>query len=596
VERVTVEQHSLDGRHRLRLELRVDPEQVKISTHGRVVSLDAPDGSAIDLIVRITTDAAPLTPITREEIFNRPFLEFLSRQRNGDGGAGAEFIRYRRLERQAMAVELLSSKEKLMAGLPNFATYFGRDMMMTALMMRPIWAPAMMEHVIGSVLKKLGPRGEVSHEEALGGQAIREHAVVYDSLISQYLRVRRENRDRAGQDVLSQAEAVLRDLAKTRENYHMIDDEFQLPVLAAWYLTDTTVSPDQKRSFLTEEAGNGSRLQLLLKELGLVVSLAQPYLLDQRATNLVSFPRLNSTRWRSASWRDSDAGYARGRFAMDINVIWVPEALKSITAIFEAFKTLGLSREQLDSLLPEPGGGALAGYLRDPASLLKATDVWKGARRHFMVSLSPVEVRRRVDAKLAWLPQAERDYWRGVMSGQPMLGDSLTFLALSLDETGRPIPVVNTDPATELFLRSDLETRTVQENVAPFLRLYPVGLFVEGLGPIVANDAYAPRQVWERFKADHYHGPRVVWGREVNLLLLGLANQTTARKAGGLDHALRQIQAAVNASGLEHNELWSYEIKGGKLLPVRYGTSSDVQLWNTTDLAVEFMLSRLPRP
>ena len=24
-----------------------------------------------------------------------------------------------------------------MAGLPNFATYFGRDMMMTALMMRP---------------------------------------------------------------------------------------------------------------------------------------------------------------------------------------------------------------------------------------------------------------------------------------------------------------------------------------------------------------------------------------------------------------------------------------------------------------------------
>ena len=26
-----------------------------------------------------------------------------------------------------------------MAGLPNFATYFGRDMMMTALMMRPIW-------------------------------------------------------------------------------------------------------------------------------------------------------------------------------------------------------------------------------------------------------------------------------------------------------------------------------------------------------------------------------------------------------------------------------------------------------------------------
>ena len=40
-------------------------------------------------------------------------------------------------------VELLSSREKLMAGLPNFATYFGRDMMMTALMMRPVWRPTM---------------------------------------------------------------------------------------------------------------------------------------------------------------------------------------------------------------------------------------------------------------------------------------------------------------------------------------------------------------------------------------------------------------------------------------------------------------------
>ena len=37
----------------------------------------------------------------------------------------------------------------------------------------------MMEHVIGSVLRKLAPNGEVSHEEALGGQAIREGAAEY---------------------------------------------------------------------------------------------------------------------------------------------------------------------------------------------------------------------------------------------------------------------------------------------------------------------------------------------------------------------------------------------------------------------------------
>lgn len=48
------------------------------------------------------------------------------------------------------------------------------------------------------------------------------------------------------------------------------------------------------------------------------------------------------------------------------------------------------------------------------------------------------------------------------------------------------------------------------------------------------------------------------------------------------------------AAGLQHNELWSYEIKGEKLVPIRYGTSSDVQLWNTTNLLVQYVLSKLP--
>jgi hypothetical protein len=101
--------------------------------------------------------------------------------------------------------------------------------------------------------------------------------------------------------------------------------------------------------------------------------------------------------------------------------------------------------------------------------------------------------------------------------------------------------------------------------------------------------------VWERFQKDQYHGPRVVWGREVNLLLLGLANQIEAGQSPALEDALRRILTAVNASRLQHNELWSYEIRNGKLVPTRYGTSSDVQLWNTTNLVVQYVLSRLSR-
>ena len=572
-----IERPSLDGRDRLVLELRVNPRTTRIATNRRTVSLSTRPGATLNVGVRVSTSAKPLNALFRDRIFNRPFLDFLRDAATAQDSSSS--VRYRRLERQVRAVELLSSEEKLMAGLPNFATYFGRDMMMTALMMCPIWTPDMSEHVIASVLRKLGPNGEVSHEEALGGQAIREHAVSYDSLL------------RSGQT--HQAEEVLRDLQKTRENYHMIDDEFQLPVLAAGYLSDSTIPGERKRAFLRSEINGSSSLELLLRELSLVAGLAEPYVHRQQPTNLVSFPRIDSIRWRSASWRDSDAGYAGGRFAMDINVIWVPKALESIGAVLAALREMNIGAGALDSLSPEIAKGPLGGYLQDPAALDRASHAWKSARRHFIVTLTASEIQRRVRAKLDWLPPAERRYWQGVIGREQTLRDPLSFLALSLDSAGRPIPIPNTDPATELFLDGNLSAGDVQGDLSPFLRPYPAGLFVERLGPLVANDAYAPGAVWDRFQADQYHGPRVVWGREVNLLLLGLANRAMKAPSRELETALRRILDAVHASGLQHNELWSYEIKGNKLLPIRYGTSSDVQLWNTTNLVLQYVLSRL---
>jgi hypothetical protein len=507
----------------------------------------------------VFTSAEPLTPLSREEIFNPEFLRFLDQAR---GSAGADSTRQgRRLEREVLGVELLSSREKLMAGLPNFATYFGRDGMMTALMMRPIWTPAMAEHVIGSVLGKLGPYG----------QAIRENAGVYDSLV----RVARAATGAAADTALARARAVLRELHVTRENYHMVDDEFQLPVLAARYLTDSAVSGQRKRAFLLEAVpGQPARLALLLKELALVASWTRPYAADPRPENLVSFPRRDSTHWRSASWRDSDAGYAGGRFAMDINAIWAPEALEAIGTIVAALPGLGLGPTELDT-----------------TSLRRAVETWRGARRHFEVILPPAEVERRVQARLAALPADEAAYWNRVRGGPAR--DTLRFLALALDSIGRPIPVVNTDPATGLFL--DPRGYGAPEDLTPIIHGYPGGLFVAELGPLVANDAFAAPEVWRRFEQDRYHSPRVVWGREVNLLLLGLAGRIAgdSTDTGPFRDALRRIRAAVDSSGLRHNELWSYDIERGRLRPVRYGTSSDVQLWNSTDLAVQFVLSRL---
>lgn len=277
---------------------------------------------------------------------------------------------------------------------------------------------------------------------------------------------------------------------------------------------------------------------------------------------------------------------------MDINVIWVPKALEAIATILDALGSIGVDQRTL-SQLTDSLSGPLGGYLKDRGDLEKAIKTWQGARTHFTVTLAPDDIRRRVDGKLSWLPAAERSYWRTVMGRHSEVGESLTFLALSLDATGHPIRIVNTDPATELFLGTTAPSDSVLLELKPFLRAYPVGLFVAGLGPLVANDAFASRAIWERFKADQYHSPRVVWGREVNLLLIGIANQVQGGSRPEFRDALRIILDAVNASGLQHNELWSYQIKGGKLIPVRYGTSSDVQLWNTTNLVVQYTLARL---
>jgi hypothetical protein len=572
---VDVEQLSLDSRSHLWLVLEGDTNGTVAALSGTSVTIRSSAGGQVAFRVRVTTDAAALTPLGREEIFNEDFLRFLE-------AAHADSTRperYRRLEREVRGMELLCYREKVMAGLPNFATYFGRDMLMTALLMRPVWNPAMPEHVIASALRKLAPDGAVSHEEALGGQAIREHAAAYNRLIA------------AGQVVRARAE--LTDLTVVRENYVMVDDDFQLPVVAAGYLSDDRVAPEARRRFLLES----ERLKRLVANLAYVARKAAPYARARLATNLVSFPRDPDGRWISASWRDSRAGYGGGRFAMDVNAIWVPHALEGIGVILDALAGLGFTTAALDSLAPAIRDPALAPLVRRRAALDAAVATWKGAWRHFRVALASDTVAARVTARVEWLPESERSYWANMLGAVKRRTDSLRFLALSLDGAGRPIPIVNTDPAM-LMLVDSLGASRVRDLVEPIVEPYPIGLLVSDLGPVVANDAYASREVWETFRRDAYHSPTVVWGRDVNVLLAGLARQRHGAGSGPaaewLDDALRRINDAVERSGLRHAELWSYGIENGRLVPARYGSSSDVQLWSLTDLAVQYLLEPPP--
>jgi hypothetical protein len=340
------------------------------------------------------------------------------------------------------------------------------------------------------------------------------------------------------------------------------------------------------------------------------------YAADPVAANLVSFPPRDSG-WASTSWRDSNAGYAGGRFAMDVNAIWVPHALEALGQILGELRSLGFAMDSLARAMPTVlDGTTLGGYARDSLALQRAIATWWAASRHFEVVLGATEARTRIAARLRAMPAEERAYWTTILDAPGADPDSLAFLDVALDADGRPIGVANSDAATRLFLgegkqgapaREASGADAVMRDVRLFVRPYPVGLFIERVGPVVANDAYAEPGVWRAFVADPYHGPRVVWGRDVNLFLLGVAGRIAAShdslgrggaEAGDatreLRDALARVLTAVESSGFQ-SELWSYEIEGGRAVPVRYGTSSDVQLWSTTDLAVQFALSRLLR-
>ncbi len=113
----------------------------------------------------------------------------------------------------------------------------------------------------------------------------------------------------------------------------MIDDDFQFPVLFARYISRNDTPNEKKYNFLMKTRNGRKNLELILLNLNYVLNSSIKYANSKKAIDLVKFPKINST-CISASWRDSRAGYGGGCYAMDVNVVWVPEAIKSIVNIF----------------------------------------------------------------------------------------------------------------------------------------------------------------------------------------------------------------------------------------------------------------------
>ncbi|MDG3439438.1 hypothetical protein [Nitrospirillum amazonense] len=515
----------LDGKAGYRLTVTV--------THGQLTDdgLKAGADGTIGLRITALTGEAPLTPLSGDHLLTA-------------GAANQPASRN--------ALTFLSYQEKLLAGSWRFHTYFGRDTLMSVMLLMPALQPDAVQAGLRSVLARLSPAGEVAHEEDIGEFAILDHLKADGST----------------------SDAPVYD-------YKMVDSDFLLaPVARAWLLDDPRgrkaaaeflAAPDGRHGE-SEAAGAA-----LVRNLRQVVAQAAPFAAAPGTATLV---RLKPGQ-QVGEWRDSNTGLGGGVYPYDVNAILVPAALEAADALLKA-------------KLLDPWLDAAA-----RADLAKAADlakVWRAkAPALFDVTVAPAQARRDVaayaakvgvpaDAALAALPKGP-----------------VRFHALSLNADGTPVPVLHSDEGFEMLFGHP-SPAALDAAVEAADRPFPAGLMT-GIGMLVANPAYAPAATRELFPRTAYHGT-VVWSWQQALTAAGLARQlartdlpaTTRTRLTRMQTALwRDIEAA---KGVQNSELWSWDYRDGHYVVAPYGAagndadeSNAAQLWSTVFLAV-----RQPKP
>lgn len=520
--------------------------------------------------------------------------EILSEKALGYGESLQEQKR-KRFDEALQALRFLSYREKILAGSWRYLTYFGRDTMMTLMLLKDSVTPRFYEAGLQSVIDRLSGNGEAAHEEDVAGQAEIQNA-------SRYLRLLKKGDSRG-------AAGVLAGLDDTVYDYKMIDDDFMLPIMLKLYLEDDSISLAVKKAFLEKKgAGAGKNMELILQNFEYVLQATEAYSTTGQPIDLIAIREGIPV----GNWRDSSQGLGWGRYPLDVNSVLVPESLKAIRLFIKGGI---ISRAGLLNLARRKNLPALMGCLESDNMLQARIKAWEQAAGHFQVILTPAEVRERLKDYLEkhTLDKAEREYLLGVKIDDtttvdafvyggkvpPVLEAGLRFHALSLDSGGKPVEVINSDPGFILFL-GEPSAGEVEEILTLVELPYPLGLSERG-GMLVANSIYSPGgSLWKSLDRNAYHGA-VVWSWQMALMAKGLERQIgrfggapqgkalKARLFGALEkiHRMQELPG-----GLSNSELWTNRMISGQMTPVPFGAdgqneteSNPVQLWSTVAIS-----------
>ncbi|WP_129647790.1 hypothetical protein [Peristeroidobacter agariperforans] len=440
----------------------------------------------------------------------------------------------------------LSYREKYLAGSWRFDTYFGRDSLMSLTLLAPVLQHLAIESGIGAVLTRLAPNGEVAHEEDIGEFAV--------------LRNVKEGRGKVDTPIY---------------DYGMVDDDFMLaPLTADWLLENEGRTRAPK--FLSQKNAAGQRQgDALVKNLTWVVGRSAAFAANPKPANLVGFKEGRMT----GQWRDSEEGLGRGRYAYDVNAVFVPAALDAIDRLLES--------------------GLIDTYLSDAQrrTLQKAGtqhDVWSSkAPPMFVVTLPAKLARDQVSAYASAIGVDAKQPLAALDSG--LREQSLTFNALSLDANGQPIPIMHSDDGFALLFTQPTAAQ-LQRSIDAIMRPFPAGLMTPA-GLLVANPAFADRDTQSRFGNSAYHGT-VVWSWQQAVLAAGLSrqlarNDLSAELRTQLQTARAQLWKAIDATNaLRSSELWTWSFANGQYRAEAFGQhnthadeSNAAQLWSTVYLS-----------
>ncbi|GAB7358057.1 hypothetical protein MBLNU230_g0219t1 [Neophaeotheca triangularis] len=465
---------------------------------------------------------------------------------------------------ETKALSFLSYSSKLLAGAWRFLTYFGRDSMISALLMQPILSEGeggALEAVIGAVLERINRTdGSTAHEETIGDYAT-------------YLHLQN--------NVTSTAPIY---------DYKMIDSDFYLPVLMESYFLQTSTGGERLEDFLQQQATlNPDNAGLTYVDLAalsaerimnITAAFAQPG--GQTRDNLIRLKEGEIV----GEWRDSTYGLGGGRIPYSVNTALVPAALRSIASLAAA------------GLYPSHSEWAQLAATR--------AQIWEDSTiAFFQVSVPEAEARALVAAYTA-------DNSLNFPSNAEQIDSDVTYHAVALQGNNDQdvVRVMNTDDCFRLFFVNGSDdqgqlTAFLNQSATNLRRPFPAGLSTP-VGLVVANPAYGGNAVYARnFTNADYHGT-VVWSWQMAMMARGLERQlgrcSDAEAAPAFcrdDAVFANVLAAYNGlwDVIEANranlgnEVWSWVYEDGDFQVRPLGafgaTESNIQqLWSLTFLAV----------